>query len=33
LPLNERTAEIMKKREEHDEMLRVKQLELKAMKE
>ena len=33
LPDNERTAEIMKKREEKEEQLRIKQLELKTMKE
>ncbi len=29
LPHNERTAEIMKKREEKEELLRVKQMEMK----
>ena len=31
LPDNERTAEIMKKREEKEELLRVKSLEMKQM--
>ena len=33
LPLNERTAQIMKKREEKEELIRVKQLEMKAAKD
>jgi len=33
LPNNERTAEIMKKREEKEELLRVKQLEMKQLQE
>ena len=33
LPLNERTAQIMKKREEKEELIRVKQLEMKVAKE